>query len=85
MRISEAGEAGKGLDAVAGELVLEHLDLVVERLAQADAEVLTLDVLLHPIGEAVKRALAPTGEVEHCLAQRLGGDRTGVHRNPAHA
>src|SRR5687767_11914020 len=57
MRIGEAGETGESLDAVAGELVLEHLDLVVERLAKADAKVLALDILLHPIGEAVKGAL----------------------------
>ena len=59
MRIGEARDAGEGLDPVAGELVLEHLDLVVERHAQPHAEVLALDVLLDPVGEAVEAALAP--------------------------
>ncbi len=71
VRIDEAGDAGEGLDAVAGELVLQHLDLVVERHPQPDAEVLALDVLLHPVGEAVEPALAPAGKIEHRLAQGL--------------
>ena len=74
-----------GLHAVAGELVLQHLDLVVERHVQARHQVLGGDVLLHPIGAAVEAALAPAGEVEHRLAQRLGRDGAGVHRDAADA
>ena len=73
----------KVLHAVAGELVLQHFDLVVERHPQPDAEVLALDVLLHPVGEPVEAALAPAGKVEHRLAQRLGRDRAGMHRDAA--
>ena len=83
VRIEEAGHAGEGLHPVAGELVLQHLDLVVERHAQPGAEVLALDVLLDPIGEAVEPALAPARKVEHRLAQRLGRDRAGMHRDAA--
>ena len=83
MRIEEIGDGRDGLDAVAGELVLQHVDLVVERHAQARAEILALDVLLDAVGEAVEAALAPAREVEHRLAQRLGRDGAGVDRNAA--
>ena len=81
--VKEAGPAGDGLDAIAGELVFEHFDFVVERHAQAGAEVLALDVLLDPIGQAVKAALAPAGQVEHGLAQGLARDGAGVDRDAA--
>ena len=71
MRIGEPRDARKGLDPVARELVLQHLDLVVERLAQPHTEVLALDVLLHPVGEPIEPALPPARKVEHRLAQRL--------------
>ena len=85
VRIEEAGLAARGLHAVAGELVLQHLDLVVERLVQARHQVGGADVLLHPVGAAVEAALAPAGEVEHGLAQRLGRDGAGVDGDPADA
>ena len=43
------------------------------------------DVLLDPVGAAVEAALAPAGEVEHGLAQRLRRDGAGVHRDAADA
>jgi len=49
MRIEETGETGTGHDTVAGELMLQDLDLVVERLLQPGPEVLAVDVLLDPI------------------------------------
>jgi hypothetical protein len=60
-------------------------DLVLERLVQADHEVAGLDVPSHPVGQAVEAALPPAGQVEHGLAQRLGGDGAGVHGHAADA
>ena len=48
--VDEARRAAHGLDAVAGELVLEDLDLVVERHAQPLQQVVGADVLLDPVG-----------------------------------
>jgi hypothetical protein len=85
VRVEETPGANGGLHRVAGELVLQHVDLVVERHVQARHQVLGADILLHPIGTAVEAALAPAGQVEHGLAQRLRGDGTGVHRDAADA
>ncbi len=73
------------LHAVAGELVLQDVDFVVQGLVQAGQQVLGAQVLLHPIGAAIEAALAPAGQVQHGLAQGLGGDGAGVHRDAAHA
>ena len=85
MRIEEARGAECGLHRVAGELMLQHIDLVVERHVQTRHQVLGGDVLLHPIGTPVEAALAPAGEVEHGFPQRLGRDGAGVHRDAADA
>ena len=82
--VDEAGRAAHRPHAVARELVLEHVDLVVQGLVQAGAQVAAFDVLLHPVGEAIEAALPPAGEIEHGLAKGLGGDGAGVHRDPAH-
>ncbi len=57
-----------GVHGVAGELVLQHIDLMVERHVQARHQILGLDVLLDAVGAAVEAALPPTGEVEHRFA-----------------
>ncbi len=85
MGVDEAGLAGQGAHAVALELVLQHLDLVVQGLVQAHGEVGAADVLLDPVGAAVEAALAPAGQVQRRLAQGLGRDGAGVHRHPADA
>ena len=69
--------------AVAHELVLQHLDLVVERLVQPLDQVADRDVLLDPVAAPVEAALAPARQVEHRLAQRLRRDRAGMHRDAA--
>ena len=74
-----------GLDTVAGELVLEHIDLVVEGHVQAHHQVVGGDVLLHAVGAAVEAALAPAGQVEHGLAEGLRGDGAGVDRDATDA
>jgi hypothetical protein len=71
VRVDEARHPGKRLDAVARELVLQHLDLVVEGLGEPCAEVLALDVLFDAIGEAVEPALPPARQVQHRFTQRL--------------
>ena len=85
MRIEEAGDAGDGAHAIAGELVLEHVDLMVERHAQPRAEILALDVLFDAVGEAVEAALAPAAQIEDGFAQGLGRDGAGVDRDAADA
>ena len=70
---------GMRLHGVASELVLQHIDLVIERHVQPRHQVLGGDVLLHPIGAAVETALAPAGQVQHGLAQGLRRDGAGVH------
>ena len=83
MRADKAAFAGGGAHQIAAELMLEHLDLVIERLLQPHDQVLGGDVLLHPVGAAVKAALAPAGQIEHGLAQGFGGDGPGMHGNAA--
>ena len=75
----------RALDRIAHELVLQHLDLVVEGLVQAFDQVADGDVLLDPVTATVEAAFAPARQVEHRLAQGLGGDGAGMHRNPAQA
>ena len=83
VRIDEPRDPGEGFDAVPRELMLQNLDLVVERHPEPDAEVLSLDVLLHPVGEPVEAALAPARKIEHRLAKRLRRNRAGVDRHAA--
>ena len=81
--VDELTRGMNALHRIAHELVLQHLDLVVERLVQARDQVLGGDVLLDPVAAAVEAALAPARKIEHGLAQRLGRDGAGVHRNAA--
>ncbi|MNE90081.1 hypothetical protein D3C80_1875560 [compost metagenome] len=67
--VDEACRAANMLHAVAGELVFQHLDLVIQRDEQAAAQILGVDLLLDAIGAAIKTALAPAGEVERRFAQ----------------
>ena len=83
VRIEKAGGALERLHAIAGKLVLQHIDLVVERHVQAHHQVLGGDVLLHSVGAAIEAALPPSGEVEHGFAQRLRGNGAGMHRDAA--
>ena len=83
VRGHEPGLAARGLDRVSAELVLQNFDFVVERLVQAGDEIGRRDVLLDPVGAAVKAALAPARQVEHGFAQRLGRDGPGMDRYAA--
>src|SRR5579872_5605740 len=85
MRIEEPRRALERLDPVAGELMLQHIDLVVECHVQPHHQVLGANILFHPVRTPIKTALAPSGQVEHGFAQRLRWDRACVHRNPADA
>ncbi len=79
MGIDEAREAAHGAHAVALELMLQHVDFMLQGHAQPIAEILAGNMLLNAIGAPIKAALAPTGEIEHGLAQRLGGNGAGMH------
>jgi len=54
--VDEAGRALDHFHTVAGELVLQYVDLVVERDGQALSQVLSADVLLGAVGQAVEAA-----------------------------
>lgn len=78
-----ACRAANVLHAVAGELMLQHLDFMIERDEQTAAQIVGVDLLLDAIGTAVKTALAPAGEIERGFAQGLGRDGAGMHGNTA--
>ena len=85
VRAGEARDTLDGFDAIAGELVLQHVHLVAKRDVEAAAQVLGADVLLGPVGGSIETALPPAGEVEHRLAQGLRGDGASVvPRRPSH-
>ena len=83
VRADVAGFAAGRLHGVAAELMLENLDLVVERFVQAGDEVGRTDILLDPVGAAIEAALAPARQVQHGFAQGLRRDRPGMDRNAA--
>src|SRR5581483_6783305 len=70
-------------DAIAGELVLQHLDLMADGDVQALHQILRRDALLDAVAAAVKAALPPAGEIKHGLAQRLAGDGARVQAGAA--
>ena len=63
--------AACGFHRIAAELMLQHLDFMIERLLQPGDQVDRADILLHPVGPAVEAALAPARKIEHRLAQGL--------------
>src|SRR5579883_1853140 len=83
MRIEKTGAAAEGLDRVAGELVLQHVDLVLQRHVKPAHQVAGADILFHPIGAAIEAALPPAGEIEDSLAESLGRDRAGMDGDAA--
>jgi hypothetical protein len=85
VRPYKAALAAGMLDRIAVELMLQHLDLVVERLAQPHHKLTGGDVLLDAIGAAVEAALAPARQIEHRLAQGLRRNGPGMHRHAADA
>ena len=70
-------------DGVPAELMLQHLDLMIERLVHAHHQIAGFDLLLDAIGAAVKSALAPARKVQHGFAQRLRGNCAGMDRDAA--
>jgi len=58
---------------------------VIERDGEPAVQILRRNVVFDAIGAAIKAALAPAREVEHRLAQRLGGDCAGVNAHAADA
>ena len=73
------GEQG---DVVAGQLVADDVDLAADHVLGAGGQVGDGDVFLEPVALAVQIPLGETGEIEHRLAQRLGGDGAGVDGDP---
>ena len=84
VRIDEAPGPFQQGDVVADQLVPDHVDLPADDVRGPAAEVLDGDVLLHPVALAVDAALAEPGEVQHGFAERLRGDGSGHHADPAH-
>ncbi len=68
---------------VAHELVLQHLDFMIECLLQPFDQIAGGYGLLHAIAAAIESAFAPAAEVQHGFAQRLGWNGAGVNRHAA--
>jgi hypothetical protein len=71
VRIKKPADAIDRLHLVAGKLMLQHIDLVVERHVQAGHQVLGGAVLLDAVGAAVETALPPARQVQHRFAGRF--------------
>ena len=82
MRIDEPRGALDPIHPIAMKLMLQHFDFVLERLVQPPHQVVGTNVLLDPVTAPIKPTLPPTGKIEHGLANGLGRDRPGMHRNP---
>ena len=54
---------------IAVELMLKHVKFIVQRLVQPHPQVVSADILFHPVGSPVKRPLTPAAEVQNRLAQ----------------
>ena len=61
LRIDEMRQPVQRVHVVARELMLKHVDLVIERHVQPCLEILGGDIILDPVRAAVKAALAPAG------------------------
>ena len=81
--VDEPAGAGEQGDVVAGQLVADDVDLAADHVLGAGGQVGDGDVLLDPVTLPVQLALGEAGEIEHRLAQRLGGDGAGVDADPA--
>ena len=81
MGIEEAAHAGHGLDLVAGELMFQHIDFVIEGHVQPSHQVLGLDVFLDAIGTAVESAFAPSGQVQDRFTEGFRWNGAGVDRD----
>src|SRR5690606_37564028 len=81
----EAGVTGHPGHLVARELMLKHLDFVIERDVEPPPQILRRDVGLVAVGAAIEAALAPAGEIQHGLAQLLRWDCSGMDTNTADA
>ena len=83
VRIDEAGNAMDHVDAVARELRLGHVHFGLDHRLDAEGQVGHGDLFLHPVVDAVDRAVVVAGEVQHRLAHGLGGDGAGVDADAA--
>jgi len=83
VRVDEAGAAVEHRDAVAQELVADHLALRLDDVPRAQRDVVHGDGLLEAVALAVDRALVEPGQIEDRLPDRLRGDRPGVHARAA--
>ena len=81
VRVDEARAPVEDLDVVPHQLVADDVDLAVDHLLGALAEILDRDLLLHAVALAVGRPLADAGEVDDRLAQRLRRNRSPVDRD----
>ncbi len=71
------------LHPIAGELMFQHIDLMIQGHMQSGHQVLGFDILLDAVGSAVEPALSPSGQVQHRFTQCLGWDRAGMDGNAA--
>ena len=83
VRVDEARAPGNDLDVVAQQLVPHDVDLALDHLLGANAQILHRDHFLHAVAVAVRRPLGHAGEVDDHLTEGLRRDRPPVDRDAA--
>jgi hypothetical protein len=81
--IDEPAVAFDQVDPVAHQLRPHDVLLLIDHMGGAGEQVGGSDLLLDAVARPVQLALAHACEVDDGLAKRLGGNRSGVHANPA--
>ena len=81
--VDERRLADDHVDAIAGELILNHVPFVLADLEHLAAQVVHRDLALAAVELVVHVAVAIAGEVQDRFADRLRGDRAGVEADAA--
>ena len=83
MWIDEAGFGREHGDAVAEQLRLRDVELVLDHLLDPERQVRHGDLLLHAVVDAVDALVLEAGQVQHGLAHRLARDGARVDAGAA--
>ena len=83
VRIDEAGRSLQDRDAVAEQLRLRDVELVLDHLLDPERQVRHGDRVLHAVVDAVDALIQEARQVQHRLPHRLARDRAGVDAGAA--
>ena len=83
VRVREAGGAAEQCNAVAGELRLRDVDLVLDHLLNPEGQVRHGDLFLHPVVDAVDALVLEARQMQDRLTHRLAGDGAGIDARAA--